>query len=297
MQDSGTMSGPNNGLLKERLDEVVELGLSQAQAYVYIVLLSLGPSVARTISRVSRLGREDTYRALRFLKSLGMVEVIMDKPYTFAAVEPNVAVRILTSQLDNKFAVLRDKAVKVGEWLEGLDRVKTTNDVPPDKMVFRLEGGSQIFERMSKLILSCRFELVRITSSTGISQNYVLGVFEQEKQIAENGVKIRAITEEKSSNRDILTEYSQFVDLRFLEGLRSSLKFIIGDDSQMIFFTTNPTQNVRDLGAVWTNNKPLIEGFKKQFEVCWASARPAAEVLTSVESQSVSGKTPHLSGI
>ena len=220
MQDSGTMSGPNNGLLKERLDEVVELGLSQAQAYVYIVLLSLGPSVARTISRVSRLGREDTYRALRFLKSLGMVEVIMDKPYTFAAVEPNVAVRILTSQLDNKFAVLRDKAVKVGEWLEGLDRVKTTNDVPPDKMVFRLEGGSQIFERMSKLILSCRFELVRITSSTGISQNYVLGVFEQEKQIAENGVKIRAITEEKSSNRDILTEYSQFVDLRFLEGLR-----------------------------------------------------------------------------
>jgi sugar-specific transcriptional regulator TrmB len=221
----------------------------------------------------------------------------MDKPYTFAAVEPNVVVTILISQLENKFSAMKDKARNVGEWLEGLDRVRTTNDVPQDKVVFKLEGGSQIFERMSKLISSCKSELVRITSSTGISQNYVLGVFEQERLITKNGVRIRAITEENSSNRDILTEYSRFVDLRFLEGVGSSLKFIIADDSQMIFFTTNPTKVVRDLGAIWTNNKPLIEGFKKEFEVCWSSATPAAEALATHEDHDVSGKLPHLSGI
>src|SRR5580704_1393341 len=289
------MSGAKDSLLKERLDELVELGLSQAQAHVYVVLLSLGPSIARTISRVSGLGREDTYRTLRFLKSIGLVEVIMDKPYTFAAVEPSVGVRMLVSHLENKFSQLKEKATKVGEWLEGLDRVRTTSEIPQDKVVFKLEGGSQIFERMSKLILSCKSELVRITSSTGISQNYILGVFEQEKQITKNGVKIRAITEENSSNHDILSEYSRFVDLRFLEGVGSSLKFVIADDSQMIFFTTNPTRIVRDLGAIWTNNKPLIEGFKKEFETCWSVAKPAGKPVAKSEArpQVVSDKLPH----
>lgn len=288
------MSGPKDSLLKERLDELVELGLSQGQAHVYVVLLSLGPSIARTVSRVSGLGREDTYRALRFLKSLGLVEVIMDKPYTFAAVEPSVGMRMLVSHLENKFSQLKEKANRVGEWLEGLDRVRTTNEIPHDKVVFKLEGGSQIFERMSKLILSCKSELVRITSSTGISQNYILGVFEQEKQITKNGVRIRAITEENSSNRDILAEYSRFVDLRFLEGVGSSLKFVIADDLQMIFFTTNPTKIVRDLGAIWTNNKPLIEGFKKEFESCWGVAKPVAGATAKrTAAQVVSDKLPH----
>jgi sugar-specific transcriptional regulator TrmB len=293
------MSGPKDSLLKERLDELVELGLSQAQAHVYVVLLSLGPSIARTVSRVSGLGREDTYRALRFLKSIGLVEVTMDNPYTFAAVEPSVGIRMLVSHLENKFSQLKEKANKVGMWLEGLDRVRTTNETPEDKVVFKLEGGSQIFERMSKLILSCKSELVRITSSTGISQNYILGVFEQEKQITKNGVNIRAITEENSSNHDILAEYSRFVDLRFLEGVGSSLKFVIADDSQMIFFTTNPTRIVRDLGAIWTNNKPLIEGFKKEFEACWSVARPARKprAENGARAQVVSDKLPHPSGL
>lgn len=291
------MSETEDSLLREKFEELTELGLSQVQAHVYVVLLSLGPSVARTVSRLCHLRREDTYRALRYLKSIGLVEVTMDKPYTFAAVEPKVALKVLLGQLDNKFETLKRKALEVGEWLGGMDRI-TTNALPEDRTLFKLEGGSQIFERMSRLIQSCKTELVRVTSATGISQNYVLGIFDLERQIVKgSGVKIKAITEIKKGNRDILKEYSKFADLRHLEGVGSRLKFVIADGSQMIFFTTNPAENVRDLGAIWTNSKPLIEAFKKEFEICWNSATPIAETLAQIGGQGVSVKMPHPSAI
>jgi sugar-specific transcriptional regulator TrmB len=290
------MPETEDSLLKERFEDLRELGLSQVQAHVYVVLLSLGPSLARTVSRLCHLRREDTYRALRFLKTIGLVEVTMDKPYTFAAVEPKVGMRILLGQLDARFDSLKKKALQVGEWLEGMNRV-TTSSLPEDKIVFKIEGGTQIFERMSKLIQNCKSELVRVTSSTGISQNYVLGIFDQERQIVWNGAKIRAISEVKKGNCDILREYSRFAQLRHLEDVSSRLKFVIADDSQMIFFTTNPAENVRELGAIWTNSKPLIEAFKKEFEICWSIATPFSEILTPLENQSVSDKMPHLPSI
>lgn len=278
------MTSSSDDTLK-RFREFGELGLSQVQAHVYVVLLSIGPAPARTVSRLCSLRREDTYRALRSLKSIGLVEVNVGKPYTFVAVEPNVAMKVLMERLDSKFSSLKQNASKLQDWLQGLDRVKDTSEEVASNIIFRFESGTPIFERMSRMVANCKHELIRITSSKGIVQNYGLGVFEQERQIAKNGIRIRAITEAKASNLDILKEYSTFAQVRHLTGIDSRLKFVISDDLQMILFTTNPADSIRNLGAIWTNSKPLIEGFKKDFEVCWNGAMGLDDAVQSVQTR------------
>lgn len=265
--------------MSSKLDDLVKLGLTLTQARVYVVLLSLGPSSARTISEVSGLPREDTYRMLRELRTFGLVEVIMAKPSVFSAVDPKVAMNALVSHLESKFALLKKTAFETADWLQGLGRIDGSGESTENKSIFKLEGGEQVFQRMSRLVQSCKGELVRVLSATGLRQNYLLGIFSQESKCIERGVKIRAITEVVSTNREIIEEYARFVELRHLNGLSSSLKYCIADDSEMILFTSSPTNNIRDMGAIWTNNKPWILGFKKEFELTWREAVPVTRLL------------------
>ena len=292
------ITGPQHEYLKSKLAELTELGLTPPQASVYVTLLSLGAAGARTISSASGLAREDTYRALRALGSLGLVEIIMERPYAFSAVEPELGVKVLLSRLQNRFDGIQKNAMAITEWLKGIDRVEKTYQAQPNKYLFKLEGGSQIFDRMERLIKSCKTSLVRVTSGTGICQNYVLGIIDLEEEVAKRGGKVRAVTEVDSNNRGIVEEYAKFADVRHLPAVRSMLKFVVADSDQMIFFTTNPAQDVRDLGAIWTNSRPLIEGFQTEFEQSWSAAMPLSDRGRTPRLQkSVSGREPHHSGI
>jgi len=284
----------NHEIIAPKLNDLVKLGLTATQARVYIVLLTLGPSGARTISGVAGLPREDTYRMLRELRASGLVEVIMAKPSIFTAIDPKVAMSLLVSRLYNKFVLLKKTAMETGEWLHSLNRTDSPTEPFENRSVFKLEGGEQVFERMSKLVQNCKNELVRILSATGLRQNYLLGIFDQESKIVDRGVRVRAITELLPVNREILEEYSKFVELRHLVGVDSSLKYCIVDDSEMILLTSSPTNNIRDMGAIWTNNRPWIQGFKKEFELTWSGATPMSSILSdSLLEKQVGGKNPH----
>ncbi len=226
----------------------------------------------------------------------------MNNPFIFVAVEPRLAINILVHQFEARLNAVQQKAANLRNTLETIhktDRAKVYYD--SQQSVFKLEGGSQIFQQMSRLVSSCKTELLRVVSLTGISLNYDYGIIEKEQEILRNGAKIRAITEicSGAQHSGLIEKYSKIAEVRHLDGIDSALKFVIADSSEMIFFTTNPNRNVRELAAIWTNNKHLIQGFRLDFEKSWKLSVPAEAMLKMHEKSgttpSVGGEMPHSS--
>ncbi|MGI0092327.1 MAG: hypothetical protein ACREBS_11520 [Nitrososphaerales archaeon] len=65
----------------------------------------------------------------------------------------------------------------------------------------------------------------------------------------------------------------------------------------MILFTSSPTNNIRDMGAIWTKNKPWIQGFKKGIRTYAESGSPVTRLLgPSVMQKEVSEANSHFEG-
>jgi len=287
------MTNPNEVVTKESMDTFRRLGLTPNETRIYVSLLGLGPSSAREIGKRSGLRREDVYRTLNRLKSIGILEIIMNNPYIFVAVEPQLAVKILLDQLESRLSSTRKSAQFLVDSLRTIERSdRAKNYYDSIKSAFKLEGGSQIFQQMSRLVSGCKYELLRVVSLTGISLNYEHGIIDIERSIVSHDGKIRVITEvdRGQSGFQLLKDYSRIAEIRHLSGISSALKFVISDNSEMIFFTTNPNRDIRELGAIWTNNKHLIEGFRIDFEKSWKSSVSIDEAPSPLASRPLEEK-------
>jgi sugar-specific transcriptional regulator TrmB len=77
---------------------LVDYGLSNAQAKIFLALLSLGSASVREIAHISGVARPDTYRAIAGLVEIGVVEKIVCVPVVYSPVSVVDAVGILMAR-------------------------------------------------------------------------------------------------------------------------------------------------------------------------------------------------------
>jgi sugar-specific transcriptional regulator TrmB len=74
-------------LSQERvLKTLMELGLSETDAQVYVYLATKGPQIARNITNELKMYKRKTYRSLKNLRNKGIVSASPKRPAQFSAV-------------------------------------------------------------------------------------------------------------------------------------------------------------------------------------------------------------------
>jgi len=74
-------------LSKEQLlKAIIDLGLSQVDAEVYIFLAKMGPQKGRNIADALKLYKQQLYRSLRNLQGKGLASATCEHPAPFSAV-------------------------------------------------------------------------------------------------------------------------------------------------------------------------------------------------------------------
>lgn len=116
---------------EQYLEILAELGLTQTEAKVYIVLLCLKTATARNLHRESNIARQDVYRILSDLQEKGLIEKVIAKPAKFRPISVKDAISILLRRKIEHNRQLRRKAKQAFRNLE-VDCVKT---VPLDENV------------------------------------------------------------------------------------------------------------------------------------------------------------------
>jgi len=264
------------------LEDLRELGLTRQEAAVYAELVSLGPSHARRISERSRLPREDTYRILKHLENKGLVEVVLDKPSLFVAVEPRAAVRSIVSDLESRSQELKQKAYHLGVWLESIKGTanREEDDAPPNGSAVRVLSGPQVLLELDRSLLSCRTQYAAVVSPGSFLGVRGASFLESVLSAGRRGVAVRLITEVSALNIDQVRRYSRLLSVRHHPGMSEGMRFSVLDGSKSILSLADHTSPSGSLRVICTDIPTLGRGLMLYFEQLWKESSAVVESVS-----------------
>ena len=141
------------------IKQLIEFGLSDKEAKVYLALIELEVATVTEISKTANIKRSSTYVVLESLKEKGLVSMSEDKKVqNYVAISPDML--LLEAQTRAKKA--EDIKIKISEIVPELKALHKDTKQKPIVKVF--EGKQGVMNSMSES-LECDEKLIRVCSS------------------------------------------------------------------------------------------------------------------------------------
>lgn len=236
--------------------ELTNYGLSTTQARIYLFLLRKRGAVSvREISNDLGLHRVDVYRKLGELKELGAVEVYLDSPRKFSALEPGLVISGLVNKMEKRVDSLQDYGEKLGKMLTHYSQTQSiasknnTSNAQDEGTTYKVVAGREPFyKEMHKIVKEAKQEVLRIVSPNGLVRTFLpTGLYKEYVRARERGVSIRMISEINNNNFSYAKRLSKILDIRSLSNV--NLRFIVADKSITIMSTRFEENNMSPRAA------------------------------------------------
>jgi sugar-specific transcriptional regulator TrmB len=248
------------------------LGFSPNQAKVYLALVALGSSSAKSVWKSSGVCREEVYRKLRELQEMGFVERIFVRPVRFRAIPLECVITTMLNRKSNEIAELKIKTEDLlHDFKKGKKRDKLKTDEPEIALI---PGRESLLEEAKKDLESLKNSLDTINSwNKGI--NWMSAQYDYFLKALKRNVKIRFIIEKD--------EKIKFP--RFVEKLQENPLFQIKTvqvlppagiclyDEKTLLIDTSSKSSFLESPVIWTNNPGIIGMVQIYFETLWTNTR------------------------
>lgn len=96
--------------IDENVETLINMGLTQTQARIYISNFQTGPATVKQIGIVAEIAREDVYRVLPSLITLGLTKKHLTSPTMYESVEPKQAIDILLKTKQDDYIKAKQKS-------------------------------------------------------------------------------------------------------------------------------------------------------------------------------------------
>jgi len=255
----------------ENTDLLLGLGLNLTQARVYLAILKLDRAKVGQIAKFSKVRREEVYRILPTLETLGLVERILGKPTIIRATPISDALNFLVTEektkSDERLSGMRTKVQKLAsrDWKQG-DLKESIYILIPDRLL--------ILSKTSSLIKNSKHEVCFITDKVRVLA-FLIEFSDELRPAVKKGIQIRMILEGSDSEdldrekvRKLLADDS--VPIKFHHEPLNH--FVVADDKEAMI-TTSKESGLGEAPVLWTNNDNLIGVLKTSFESSWQTAK------------------------
>jgi sugar-specific transcriptional regulator TrmB len=250
-----------------------KLGLTNAEAKVYLALVKSGSSKAQEIAKVSEVARPDVYRTISRLQEMGLVERIVSSPNEYRAIPIFDALSILFQRREKENSKLTEKVDVLLEKYNALQKIVLKEKA--NQFILIPERETLIHERIKAMQNAKQEILIMIPLKKlgpAISNNP-----EAFSSPLERKVVIRIITEkpedETTINKVIAGLHENcYFELRTLPPPLPA-NFGIYDEKEILLNTSSKSVFA---GApdIWSNNPDIIELALDYFNIKWAIAIP-----------------------
>ncbi len=273
------------------LEIMRDFGLTLNQAKVYMATVRLGLASIGTISKISRVRREDVYRMLPKLERMGLTERILGKPIKIRALPLNNALALLVKHEQEKAnKKMSELMVKKEEFLK---HFKTYNKrimrEDEDTRFSLISGKAAFLAKTASLLKRAQSEIDIASSRTKLIQ-FIPTYAEPIRRALKRHVKIRIVTElpeEEDRLPRIIEERispSASVKLKYAETLPSN--FMVFDKEEMMI-ATSIDATLTENTSLWTNSRSLIAPFQRDFEDIWHTSMNSASLKIETEAERV----------
>jgi sugar-specific transcriptional regulator TrmB len=286
------------GASKDALGLLQDLGLTSHQAGVYLAIVRLGTTKVASIAQISKVRREDVYRALPELERLGLIEKILGTPFQVRAVPVEDALSLLVKhQKDELSRKLAELSAKKDEIVKRFKQRPEPLIVEDETAQFSLiSERNAILAKGSALFNSVGNRVDYVISRNKLKQ-FLYFYADQHRELAKRGAGIRIITEEPLGEEELLGIIREkitptaSVKIRYADKLLSH--FIIFDDREIVVTTSTQTQWA-ERPVLWSRNPSHLSVYRMIFDNLWNPSLTLASIKSENKDQRVIRLVQHL---
>ena len=255
----------------QKVQTLKRLGLTSVQARVYLALVQSGILIARQISRISKVARQDIYRVLWALEKLGLVEKVITKPFSFKAIPIQECVSTLMERRIKEMSELRSKS---RELIKCVTENQRKTIFPEKETQFILIPKEAMVHERRKSIETSQNSIDIITTC----KRFVQSIFKygaDYRRALKRGVKIRYIVGKPEGESQLIgvietlkfvKKYPLFKVKYFRDPIPTVLALV---DKKKLFIFIVPTQELEESDALFSTNPSLIKLSEHCFEMMW----------------------------
>ena len=254
----------------ERIQTLMGLGLTFCQAKSYLTLVINGRCTAKTISRLSKVTRQDIYRIMPKLETLGLAQKVLSIPNEWKAAPINEGLAILLERKNKQFSELKKETTKLLNSFK--ENNKATESKEKNVEFIIVPGGETHLRWITK-------RLGRVKKSTNAFvtwnafQSMVFNESKQFKKLLGRDVKFRHIIYgiDGTKNEIKLDPYLENPNFQVRYIQNPPLAAIaIFDGKEAVF--SNPAKDLLAPPKLWSNNTHFVALLQKYFDVTWEKA-------------------------
>lgn len=249
------------------------MGFTATQAKLYLALLKLGRTDARTLSNYAKTPRQATYRTLGELQEKGICERIIALPQKYEAVPIQDGLFIMLNEKANEYAKMLQKTK------DFLLKANITKEKSADEEEFKIsfvEGKETLLKRHRLIhdnVQSCVCCCSALQRWVQITQE----IFPNVKSALDRGVKIQFVLEKPKGQINLSEEIKSLLEHPNIQVRWTSDQLKLNAaifDRKEAFFCFYPSKSFSESPMmVWTNHPSLLISFLDHFENVWNSAQ------------------------
>ena len=282
------------------LKTLIDIGLSQTDAQVYLFLSRKGPQKGRTISKALNMNKQQLYPCLKNLQSKGIVNATIEFPARFSAVPfEKVLDLFIKAKLEEAQRIQQNKEKILSDWQS--IAIGETEDASAKFMVLR--SRTTIYSKIQQMIQETKNQISTITTVPGLVQADQYGLFDAGfSHPLKSKIQFRFLAELSKQNVGILkpllkeTENAELhVEGRNPDlGLRLFPQMVIRDEEEALFFIRPRAETSmieQDDVCLWTDCKTLVGAFSAVFEDLWRNSTDIQKKIAEIETGKLTPKT------
>jgi sugar-specific transcriptional regulator TrmB/predicted hydrocarbon binding protein len=252
----------------ERLKRIMDLGLTEYQARVYLALLELGSSTASQIPAVSRVPRTRVYATMKQLHEKGLVEIIPETPLRYRPVP-------IKRFLEQRAKELRERAMRLEERVDSFSKEYAIRGELAMEERGRFEaiyGRRNVRERLMKMYQETQREIIGIGTSKSPSRIVKSAIYTLAEKVKQ-GVTVRyafPVTPQNKEHIDILSNYAKIKAIN----VHLPIYFYVFDQREILFNHPIPDDDSFYRGddiAIWTDDQGIARAMGTIAEKIWNS--------------------------
>jgi HTH-type transcriptional regulator, sugar sensing transcriptional regulator len=268
----------------ELITRLIEFGLSEKEAQIYLHLLKYGPKTPSPLAKSLKTYREDVHRTLTSLIEKGMVRPSLDSPTIYAAVDLDAALEAAVRKHEVELREMEARKRELQK-LAKEQRFRPSDEVSTFKM---LKSLKEVVSTALPVFVSAEQEFLWLSNREGIEMSQLFGILEAEREFIERGGKCRGIADVTYRVVDIIRYHLDIgADVRHIDNYRGAY-FGIFDRKICISAINVDIKHIKldePLSMLFTDDPVFADYLVSTFEMFWEQGVPAEEKIQELLKQ------------
>jgi sugar-specific transcriptional regulator TrmB/CBS domain-containing protein len=276
------------------------LGLSKRERQVYIFLAKSGVQSTSFVAKRLKMERVQAYRTFKKLQEKGFIEATLERPTRFTIVPFETLLESFINAKKSEITSLDEQRESLLSTWRAISAPEAEYQVAKFSVI---TGKKKIYSKMHSMIEESRKEVLILTTSLGLIQEDLAGIFEAIIQPAQKrNVKFQIITDISEDNLKVIERINKNFSIANVSVRMRHLnidatifpRFLIKDNEDSILYAPvgkkTSVLKLEDEG-LWINDRMFISILKAFFVQMWQSATDAVRRIDELKSGIPVGET------